>query len=263
MRLDGKVCVVTGGAQGIGRAYCLRFAAEGAAVAVLDLRESQAREVADEISMSGGRALAITADVRSETSMGKAAHQVAEELGRIDVLVNNAALYYDIDHTDQSVAYLHEVLDVNLVGTIISARAVFPQMKRQRSGSIINISSTAAYLFPEPHPEAQELETIPISGYGLSKWGVIYLTKFMAQSLGRYKIRVNAIAPGLTLSEATRHQKGIAEGPAPEALTRATALGEALDPEDLGGIATFLASDDSARMTGQTLVIDAGRIMLG
>ncbi len=263
MRLDGTVCVVTGGAQGIGRAYCLRFADEGAAVAALDLRESQAQEVADEISTAGGRALAITTDVRSEASMEKAARQVVAELGRIDVLVNNAALYYDIDHSDQSIAYLKEVLDVNLIGTIVSSRAIFPQMKQQRSGSIINISSTGAYLFPEPHPEAPELETIPISGYGLSKWGVVYVTKFMAQSLGRYGIRVNAIAPGLTLSEATRHHKGIGLGPAPEALTRDTALGEALDPEDLGGIATFLASDESARMTGQTLVVDAGRIMLG
>ncbi len=263
VRLAGKVAIVTGGAQGIGRSYSERFAREGAAVAVVDLREAQAAALAKEIGEAGGRALALPADVTDESAMAGVAEAVSRELGRIDVLVNNAAIYYDIDHTDHSIAYLRKVLEVNLIGGLVCSRAVFPAMKRQRSGSIIHISSGAAHLFPDPDA-THDLETIPLSGYGLSKSGVIYATKFMAQAVGRYGIRVNAIAPGVTLSEATRHQKRLdATGPAPESITRGTALGRALEPEDLCGAAVFLASDESALMTGQTLVVDAGRIMLG
>jgi len=263
VRLQSKVAIVTGGAQGIGRAYCLRFASEGAAVAVLDVREQDAKAVAREIEESGGQAMAVAADVTNEQSMESAALAVANALGRIDVLVNNAAIYYDLDMRDQSIDYLKQVLDVNMIGVIVSSRAVFPIMKAQRSGSIINISSTGAYLYPTPDPNGPDFDTLPISGYGLSKWGVVYITKFMAQSAGRYNIRVNAIAPGVTLSEATRRHKGIPEGPAPTLVTGATALNMALEPEDLGGLATFLASDEGALMTGQTLVMDAGLIMLG
>ncbi len=263
MRLKDKVAVVTGGAQGIGQQYCLRYAREGAAVAVLDLREEQAQAVEHEITRGGGRAMTLIADVTSEQEMADAFRAVDDRFGRIDVLMNNAALYYDLDLTDRSIEYIKKVLDVNVFGVIIASRAVFPYMKRQRSGSIIHIASIWAYPIGERGVDGPDFDVIHVSGYGLSKSGVIYVTKSMAKSLGGYNIRVNAIAPGVAMTEATERVVG-GRSQDPSSLTiKNTALNRTLEPEDLTGAAAFLASDDSAQMTGQTLVVDAGNVMLG
>lgn len=258
MRLQNKVAIITGAAQGIGRQYALRFAREGAAVILVDLRERQIQEVAGEIASAGGTAKAVKADVTSEEQMADLARQTAAEMGRIDAIINNAATYYDYNFTDESLEYGRKIMEVNLYSIIVTSRAVFPYMKAQRSGSIINISSTASW--PFQIPSNIDLDSIPVSFYGLAKSGVIYLTKTMARSVGRYNIRVNAIAPGVTRSEATL--KVVPETIV--ALIRGqTALGRELDPSELAGAAVFLASDDSAPMTGQTLVVDAGHTMLG
>jgi NAD(P)-dependent dehydrogenase (short-subunit alcohol dehydrogenase family) len=257
MRLQGKVAIVTGAARGIGRAYALRFAQEGAAVAVLDLREDEARDTERLVREAGGSAIAVRADVTDQAQMDAAAARAVAELGAIDVLVNNAALYGDMDIADQSVEYFSRLLTTNVLSVVVSSRAAFPHMK-EHGGSIINVSSTAAY--PLPLGMAGELQTVPVSGYAVSKAAVINLTKSMAAALGRYNIRVNAIAPGLTMSEATQK---IVPGFIMERLTEATALKRPLDPADLTGTAVYLASDDSALMTGQVLVVDAGLIMLG
>lgn len=257
MRLQGKVAIITGGAQGIGRAYCLRFAAEGAAVAIVDLRGEQAEGVAGEIRNRGGKALAIASDITDEAAMRAMAERVASEFGRIDCLINNAALYYDQTLTDQSIEYLRRNLDINLIGQLICGRAVFPFMKEQGGGSIINISSTAA--FPLPLPPFPH-DNFGNFAYGVTKAGVIYLTQQMAKFGGQYGIRVNSIAPGVTLSEAT---KKVVPDWAFDYLSKASSLGKCLEPEDLTGTAVYLASEDSALMTGQTLVVDAGVWMLG
>jgi 3-oxoacyl-[acyl-carrier protein] reductase len=257
MRLQGKVAVETGGAQGIGRAYCLRFAAEGAAVAPVDLRGEQAESVAREIKSRGGEALAISADITDETAMQSMAERVVSEFGRIDCLINNAALYYDQNLMDQSIDYLRKNLEINLIGQLICARAVFPFMKKQGGGSIINISSTAAYPLPLPPFPSENFGNF---AYGITKAGVIYLTQQMAKFGGQFGIRVNAIAPGVTMSEAT---KKVVPDWALDHLGKASPLGKCLEPEDLTGTAVFLASADSALMTGQTLVVDAGVWMLG
>lgn len=264
MRLAEKVAIVTGGAQGIGERYCLRFAKEGAAVAVLDLREEQARDVERQITAGGGKSMAVTADVTDEQAMADACKKVADRFGRLDVLINNAAIYWDLDVTDQSIGYMKRVMDVNVYGVIIASRAAFPYMKRQRSGSIINISSVGAYPTMWPRGvDGPDFDVIPLNGYGLSKAGVIYITKSMAKSCGKYNIRVNAIAPGLVMTEATRRvTKGRAGGP-DDFMVRSSALDRPQDPEDIAGAAAFLASDDSKQITGQTLVVDAGIIMLG
>jgi 3-oxoacyl-[acyl-carrier protein] reductase len=257
MRLGGKVAIVTGGAQGIGRAYSLRFAREGAAVAIWDLRADQARDVAREIEKGGGRALAQLVDVTSEEQTQQAAAQVARELGRIDCLINNAALFYDQNLADQSIAYLRTNLEINLIGVLICSRAVFPQMKAQGGGSIINISSTAAYPLPlPPFPT----ESFGNYAYAISKAGVIALTQQMARQGGAAGIRVNAIAPGVTMSEAGR--KVVPEW-AIDGLKQGAALGSVLQPDDLAGTAVHLASEDSRMMTGQVLVVDAGVVMHG
>src|SRR6056297_756180 len=251
-RLEGKTAIITGGAQGIGRAYCLRFAEEGASVGIADLREEQAEAVAREITDRGGRAIALTVDITSEEATREMAERVNGEFGSLDVLINNAALYYDQDILDQSIDYLRKTLEINLIGQLICARAVFPFMKEQGSGSIINISSTAAYPLPLPPMPFKNFAT---NAYGLSKSGLIYLTKMMARQSGPVGVRVNAIAPGVTMSEAT---KKIVPEFAIEGLEKGAPLGSTLQPDDLTGTAVYLASDDSRLMTGQTLVVDAG-----
>jgi len=257
MRLQGKTAIITGGAQGIGRAYCERFAAEGAAVAVVGLRDEQAKEVAEAIAAAGGRAIAMRTDITDEEATREMAERVQQDFGSIDVLINNAALYYDQDILDQSIEYLRKTLEVNLIGQLVCARAVFPAMKTQGGGSIINIASTAAYPLPLP---AMPSENFNSNAYGLSKSGLIYMTKMMARQAGSLGIRVNAIAPGVTMSEAT---KKIVPEFAHTGLKESAPLGTTLEPDDLAGTAVYLASDDSRLMTGQTLVVDAGVWMNG
>lgn len=264
MRLQGKTAIITGGAQGIGREYAARFAREGANVVITDIREEQAQQVAREISAQGGRVMAIQSDVTSQDEMNSAAARAAREFGRVDVLVNNAAIYYDLDMTNQSIEYGRKVLDVNLFGIIIGARAVFPHMKQQRGGALINIATIGAWppggMGGANRSSLPDYETVPIFYYGLAKSGVVWLTKMMAMDLGRYGIRVNAIAPGVVASEAT---KKIMSDQGIQDFSRLSALGRFLQPSDVTGTAVFLASDDSALMTGQVLVVDAGIVMPG
>jgi 3-oxoacyl-[acyl-carrier protein] reductase len=257
MRLRGKVAIVTGGAQGIGRAYSLRFAKEGAAVAIWDLRADQARDVAREIGEAGGRALAQVVDVTSEEQTQRAAEQAKRELGRIDCLINNAALYHDQNLADQSIPYLRTNLEINLIGVLICSRAVFPHMKAAGGGSIINISSTAAYPLPLPPFPSENFGNY---AYAISKAGVIALTQQMARQGGADGIRVNAIAPGVTMSEAT---KKVVPQWALDGLKQGAALHSVLQPDDLAGTAVHLASEDSRMMTGQVMVVDAGVVMHG
>ena len=262
MRLQSKTAIVTGGAQGIGREYTARFAREGAYVVITDIREEQATQVAQQISAAGGKVVAVKADVTSQEEMNSAASFAARQFGRIDVLVNNAAIYYDLDMSNQSIEYGRKVLDVNLFGIIIAARSVFPYMKQQRSGALINIATIGAFppggMGGANRSNLPDCDTVPVFYYGLAKSGVVWLTKMMAMDLGRYGIRVNAIAPGVVASEATRK---IMSDQGMEDFSRLSALGRFLQPSDVTGTAVFLASDDSAFMTGQVLVVDAGIVM--
>ncbi len=257
MKLQGKVAMITGASQGIGREYALRFAREGAAVVIADIREEAAHQVEKEITAAGGKAMALRADVTDQEQMNLVAQQGAERFGPIDALLNNAATYYDYEATNQSLEYGRKVMDINVFGIVIAARSVFPFMKANRRGSSINIASVAAW--PQNTPYLADFDTVPIEFYSLSKSAVAFLTRWMAQCLGQYNIRVNGIAPGVVMTEATLKLM-------PEEMIayfrNQTALKRDLQPTDLTGTAVYLASDDSALMSGQTLVVDAGRIML-
>jgi 3-oxoacyl-[acyl-carrier protein] reductase len=254
-RLEGKIAIVTGGAQGIGLGYAQRFLAEGAKVVVADISEERAAT-----AMAGlagrGEVEFVRTDISDPDSAQACADATVARFGTVDVLVNNAALYHDIDNTDVSYEYLLKVFSVNQHGAWLMARAVAPVMAAQRWGRIINQSSGAAYsyMFP-PVPEFTGLGNY---SYSITKWGIVGLTKFMAAQLGQYGITVNCIAPGITMTEAT---KKVVPEEFLAGMTMMTAMKQRLEPEDLAGAAVFFASDDARFCTGQTLVIDGGLAM--
>ena len=254
-RLPGSVALVTGtgGSESIGRAIALRLAREGCMVGVLDIDAGGAARVAVEIEERGGQALALPCDITLLPECEAAAARLAERTeGRIDILVNNAAALtgrrsgmargavdeWEVEDWDH-------MLDVNLRGMWFCVRAVLPYMRAAGYGKIINISSST---FWEGHPYA-----VP---YVASKGGVIGLTRTLARELGPQGIRVNALAPGLTRTDAAE-AGGMDEAFA--AVLRAQCLGQRNEePDDLAGPAYFLASPDSDFMTGQTLLVDGG-----
>jgi 3-oxoacyl-[acyl-carrier protein] reductase len=261
MRLRDRVAIVTGGGQGIGRAYALRFAREGAHVVVADVNAANATAVARESEALGPPAVAIETDVSAEASCQALARAVHERFGRIDVLLNNAAIFHGLDRLDQSLTYFNRVLSVNLTGVWLMTRAVEPFMKRQRRGKIINQSSTAAYLTNVGAVDTSDPDRpSPAFHYSVAKLGVSGLTKYFAGALGPWGINVNAICPGVTMTEATR---SVVPPEILKSIVASSALRKALEPEDLTGTAVFLACEDSDLMTGQVLVVDGGMVMLG
>ncbi|MBI1816152.1 MAG: SDR family oxidoreductase [Deltaproteobacteria bacterium] len=261
MRLKDQVAVITGGGQGIGRAYALRFVGEGAKVVVAEINEDNGRKVVDEIKGLGGDALYVKTDVANEDSTKAMAAKAHERFGKIDILLNNAAIFYGLDTQDSSLKYFNKILSVNLTGVWLCTRAVEPYMKRQKKGKIVNQSSTAAFMGNVGAVDTSDPDKpSPPFHYSVAKMGVNGLTKYFAGALGPWGINVNAIAPGLTMTEAT---KSVVPEEMMSMLVMFTALKKSLQPEDLTGTAVFLASADSDLMTGQVLVVDAGMIMLG
>ena len=245
----------------MGRAYALRFIAEGAKVAIADINDANAEQVAKEIEAGGGEAIALHVDVSDEASTQAMADATVEKWGRIDILLNNAGVFFDLEQTNNSLEYLRKILDVNMIGPWLCTRAVLPTMRAQGKGKIINQSSGAAWMYAAAgyalHPEKGEL---PSFHYSLSKAGVNAYTHYMAAALGQFNINVNAIAPGVTMTEATKKH-------VPESMMgmikMMSALRRNLEPEEITGTAVYLASDDSDAVTGQVIPVDAGVTMLG
>lgn len=250
MKLSGKTAVVTGGGRNIGREYCLRLAAEGATVVSADVLDSS--ETVQLVEGNGGHAIGLFMDVGNESSVAGAMSQVRSDIGKIDILVNNAALFGDMVNgtiEDMPVDVWDHAMAINLRGSFLTIREVIPGMK-ESGGSIINISSASIFGYGgQPH-------------YIASKAGIIGLTRCAARALGKYNIRVNAVTPGFTMSGASIHRlKQAGSNAARDMVVAQTALGRAEMPSDLVGTIAFLASEDSAFITGQTINVDGGWMM--
>ncbi|MBS4751853.1 SDR family oxidoreductase [Nocardioides sp. zg-ZUI104] len=245
MRFENKVAVVTGAAQGIGEAYARALAAEGAAVVVADRNEESGAKVAASINEDGGRAIFVATDVSSADSAQALVERTVAELGGIDHLVNNAAIYGDMEFNlliSVDWDYYRKFMSVNMDGALVMTRAVYPEIAKRGGGAIVNQSSTAAYLY---------------SGfYGLAKAGINSLTQQLAHELGGQRIRVNAIAPGPTDTEATRVQAGDA---AKDIVRNSLAIKRMGSVDDMVGACLFLLSDEASWVTGQILAVDGGQ----
>ena len=251
-RLEGRVAIITGGGHGIGKAYAARLATEGAKVVIAELDGASAIAVAAELTAQRFDAIAVQTDVANEASVNNMAQQTIAKFGRIDVLVNNAAIFATVPMSrspfDQiSVEEWDRMMSVNVKGTWLASRAVVPQMRKQAYGKIINVSSGTA------------LKGSPSRiHYVTSKAGILGFTKTLANEVGKDGICVNCVAPGSTLSE---------ENPDDDILkmraqaANARALKRVQTPEDLTGAVVFFASADSDFITGQTLVVDGGSCM--
>ena len=248
--MENKVVIVTGGAKGIGRAYAEALAASGARVAIADIDEAAAAALAAELNSKGHQAMARKADVADAESCRNLARDVWSEWQGMHVLINNAAIYSTLTRKSFMEITGEEwdrVMAVNLRGMLFCSQAVFPYMKEQHYGKIINISSSSI-LKGSPH----------FLHYVTSKAGVVGLTRALAREVGEEGIRVNALAPGLTdsgvndqVSPAERFNKAIAD----------RCLKRAEFPADLTGTVLFLASSHSDFMTGQLLNVDGGACM--
>ena len=250
MKLEGKVAIITGAGQGIGRAYALRFADEGAKVVVAEIKFENGQKVADEIKAKGGEALAVHTDITDEASVHELVKKVLNQFGKIDILLNNAALYYGSGNRSWeswSIDDWERIFAVNTRGTWQCIKAVVPQMIKQGKGKIINIASGTADFGAEL-----------LLPYACSKAAVITMTKCMARALGPHEINVNCLSPGLVLTEASVNMPGKRDWvvpPPPRCFKRSAYT------EDMVGTAVFLASEDSDFITGQTISVDGGTVM--
>jgi len=244
--LEGKIALVTGGGRGLGRAGALAFARAGAHVALLSRTRTQLEETAIAVEALGRKALVVLADTRNAAEVDAAVHATVAAFGRIDILFNNAGTNIRKNVVDMPDEDWHTIMDTNVKGAFLVARAVARQMVRQASGTIVNMSSMSAV-------SAEPTKAV----YSASKGAIALFTKGLALELAPHGIRVNAIAPGYMLTSLV---KGGLDAD-PERKKRVLAripLGRLGEPEEIGGALVFLASDAARYITGATITIDGG-----
>jgi len=252
MRLANKVAIITGAAHGIGKAYAQRFAEEGAHVVIADIDAQSGDAVAKTLSDAKLSAWSRTTDVRSYSSIEGLVRETVGKFGRIDVLLNNAAIYVTQKLWKGPVEELaleewDRVIEVNLKGVFLCSKAVIPTMKRQQSGKIINIASGTFFSGSGNMPH-----------YTTAKGGVVALTRVMARQLGEWNINVNCMTPGSTMSEDNVTEDVLERR---ENSVNKRSFKRVETPADIVGTALFLASADSDFMTGQLLVVEGGGVM--
>jgi 3-oxoacyl-[acyl-carrier protein] reductase len=242
-RYEGRVVAITGGARGLGRAMAERFAAEGAAVAIADADGAGAQEAADAIAAaSGGRTLADHVDVTSASAVEAWIARAHEQLGRVDVLVNNAGILRDNRVEKISDEDWHDVLNVHVTGAFHGIRAALPLMKEQGYGRILSFSSMSWR------------GNFGQANYVAAKAGIVGLTRGVALEAARHGVTVNAIAPGLIETQMLASMNG----PAREKLTAKIPLGHTGEPTDIAAAAAFLCSEEARYLTGVVLDVDGG-----
>jgi NAD(P)-dependent dehydrogenase (short-subunit alcohol dehydrogenase family) len=250
-KLAGRTVLVTGGATGLGRAFVQRMLADGARVAIGDLRGADT--AARELDATGTRCMGVPMDVSDEASVKDAVAAITAHMGGVDVLVNNAALFSTLVNRpfeEYSGDEWMQVMRVNTLGPFLCAKAVAPHMKAQRWGRIVNVASTSA------------LKGLAnMAHYVTSKGAVITFTRVLARELGAWNITANALAPGLTLSDQIlKNDDHVAKFG--DAIRKSRSIQRDAMPADLVGTVSFLASDDAAFMTGQTLCVEGGAIFV-
>jgi 3-oxoacyl-[acyl-carrier protein] reductase len=243
--LENKIALVTGAARGIGQAIALQLAADGADLALCDVKVEWLADTAAKVQAMGRRAEVYAMDVANGAAVGEAVAKVAADFGRIDVLVNNAGITRDTLLIRMTEEDWDAVLDINLKGAFLVTKAVVKYMMKQRSGAIVNIASVVGIMGNAGQ-----------ANYTASKAGLIALTKTTAKELGSRNVRVNAVAPGFIRTAMTDKLSEQAK----EAMLRNVPLGRPGEPEDVAKAVAFLASDNAAYVNGQTLAVCGGMV---
>ena len=247
--LTDRTALVTGGSRGIGRGICLRLASAGVKVAInYHTNETAARKTALMVAEAGAVAYTVQADVASREQVDKMVQEVADHLGPVDLLVNNAGIFEYVPHDQITPELWQRTLDTNLTGAYNTIWAVKLGMLERKYGRIVNVSSIGG-IRARPYSIA----------YAVSKAGMIMLTKSLAEALADQNVRVNGIAPGLTDTDLPRQVAGDA---VLEKLIEATPMKRIGQAEDIANVVHFLLSDESSFMTGQTIVASGGRVLL-
>jgi NAD(P)-dependent dehydrogenase (short-subunit alcohol dehydrogenase family) len=248
-RFEGRVAIVTGAGQGIGRAIAERFAADGGSVVVADIREATARATAEAVQAAGGRAVAVITDVTKPADADWLAAAAIDAYGRIDVLVNNAGILRSTRAAEVSAEEWHLVVDANLTGAFLCSRAAYPALKASGHGRIVNMASMAG----------RATSTLGGVHYTTAKAGVLGLTRHLAREWARDGITVNALSPGIVDTPMVR---GSTDEARMAQVIASIPLGRLAEPSEIASLVCFLASDEAAYITGANVDIHGGELII-
>lgn len=243
--LKDKITIVTGARRGIGKAIALKLAKEGAKVVVTDITKEDCQEVVKEIEELGSEGLALKLDVTNEEEIKEVIRITKEKFAKIDIFVNNAGIFIQEELDKMETSKIEKELAVNLRGAILCTKYIIPEMKSRNYGKIINIASIAGFV-------GFDLASV----YCATKGALIAMTKELAMELGKYKINVNAVAPGVIATDMTKDM--LTDENTKSALLSKIPYGRTGRPEDIASAVAFLASDESEYITGHTLTVDGG-----